>query len=299
MSKTRDPNEGGHDRHVGEHKKGKLLYDSDVEYAGTAVNHVAHCLHDCQYCYAFTGERCHGRVKDREQWTEIELVADAAARIGQELDRKRKSVERIHLCFTSDPFMWDDSREGPVPEIAQASTQVIEAINARGVPVTVLTKGVYPKFDLGSLHPDNQYGITAVSLDEGFKREWEPGAPPVELRIEGLRRLADQGARTWVSVEPYPTPNLDPGAGNPIALLDELGFIDKFIFGQLNYVSEVTKYLKTDPDYYLRVALEVRSWCEAHGKLLHIKSTTPLHRPETLNILDVTLRDREIAEDAA
>lgn len=301
MSKTKEPNRDGVDsRHIREHEKGKLLYDSGVEYADDALNHVARCLHGCLYCYAFAGERCHGRVRTRDEWTtDIGLVANAAARIGGELDRKRNPVKRIHLCFTSDPFMWDADHEQMVPEVAEATIEVIKAINARNIPVTVLTKGQYPDLDLGSLHPDNQYGITVASLEEGFRREWEPGAPPVELRIEGLRRLADQGARTWVSVEPYPTPNLDPGAGNPIPLLEELAFIDKFIFGQLNYVSEATKYLKADPDFYLRVALKVQSWCEAHGKLLHIKSSTPLHRPETMNILDVALQRDEIDEDAA
>ena len=52
----------------------------------------------------------------------------------------------------------------------------------------------------------NEYGITAVTLDEDFRKEMEPGAAPMEDRISALEALSKQGCYTWISIEPYPTP---------------------------------------------------------------------------------------------
>jgi len=241
----------------------------------------------CGYCYGCKEAVQHKRIDTAEAWANLGLVQNAADRVGLELDRKRKPVDRIHLSFTTDPFMYDAETGALVPEIAQASLAIIKASNAKGVPVTVLTKGIYPEIDVSELHPHNHYGITVVSLSEGFRQEWEPGAPPVADRIAGLHRIAEQGAWTWVSIEPYPTPNLDPSAGDMGPLLEELDFIDKFIFGRLNYTPEVTEYLKqVDPDYYLQAARQISYWCRLNRKQLHIKESTPLHQAETADILD-------------
>lgn len=263
-----------------------LLNQSKVEYATWGVNHVQGCLHDCAYCYARTEAMHHGRVCSAAEWRQPRLVADAVEQVQRELAGKRKPVDRVHLSFTTDPFMWDAENQQTVEEIAKTTLEIIRVINEHGVPVTVLTKGIYPEMDVRSLHPDNHYGITAVSLSEAFRRDWEPGTPPVLERIAGLRRLAAQAAWTWVSVEPYPTPNLDETASRITPLLEELEFADKFIFGRLNYTPGVSQYLKrVDPYFYLRIAREIELWCRIHGKRLHIKDKTPLHRKETLNLL--------------
>lgn len=263
-----------------------LLNESKVEYATHGVNHVQGCSHNCVYCYARTEAMHHGRVCSHAEWKRPRLVADAVEQVRRELAGKRKPVARVHLSFTTDSFMWDAEREQPVEEIAEATLGIIRAINEHGVPVTVLTKGIYPEIDVRSLHPDNHYGITVVSLSEDFRKDWEPGTPPVSDRIAGLRRIAERAAWTWVSVEPYPTPNIDPTASRITPLLGELDFADKFIFGGLNYTPAVSQYLKrVDPDFYLTVAREIELWCRTRGKGLHIKKKTPLHREETLDIL--------------
>jgi DNA repair photolyase len=47
-----------------------------------------------------------------------------------------------------------------------------------------------------------------VSLDESFRERIEPGAAPLEKRLAALKYLHDDGCKTWVSIEPYPTPNI-------------------------------------------------------------------------------------------
>jgi DNA repair photolyase len=59
------------------------------------------------------------------------------------------------------------------------------------------------RFDRG-----NTVGISLVSLDEDFRRRFEPGAPAYRERIAALERLHTAGCRTLVHIEPYPTPNI-------------------------------------------------------------------------------------------
>ena len=48
------------------------------------------------------------------------------------------------------------------------------------------------------------------------------------------------GVKTWVSMEPYPTPNLVKQDIDSI--LDRIAFADKIVFGKMNYNSEATKF---------------------------------------------------------
>lgn len=279
---------GGHKIHLESIERRSLVNRSRVEYGTWGVNHVQGCSHGCLYCYACSEAKAHGRVRSYEEWCKPKVVANAVEQIRRELARKRTPIDRVHLCFATDPFMWDSATGSAYSEIADMTLEIMKSLNNQGIPVTLLTKGIYPKLDLSGLHPDNQYGITAVSLGEEFRATWEPNTPSVSNRIEALRVLSEAGARTWVSIEPYPTPNIDPTAPDVIDLLSKLEFIDKFIFGRLNYTSAVTQYLnKVDASFYARIAADVRAWCAERDKPLHIKHRTPLYDPVTKTILAV------------
>jgi DNA repair photolyase len=100
---------------------------------------------------------------------------------------------------------------------------------------------------LADLSKENEYGITLVSLDENYRSCMEPGAAAYADRLAALRNLHDAGCRTWISIEPYPTPNL---MEQDIALLLEaVSFADKIIFGRTNYSKEVTAYHKHNAFY--------------------------------------------------
>ena len=68
----------------------------------------------------------------------------------------------------------------------------------------------------------------------------EPGSAPLTERIVALKALLNAECRTWVSIEPYPTPNVCNQELMPI--LEAVGFVNKIIFGRMNYNKEVTTY---------------------------------------------------------
>jgi len=271
-------------------KRKSLLYRSKVEYGGWTINHVQGCSHGCKYpCYAMSLAKRTGRVKTYEDWCQPEVVENALDLLDDELRRFGNKIDSVHLCFTTDPFMWDVAQQEPIAEIADLSTRIIERLNSAGIRVTTLTKGVYPDAFIEkarTLSRENQYGVSIVSLSEEFRQKWEPGSAPVGLRLQSLQRLAESGAHTWVSVEPYPTPNIDATASNPAELLDAITFVDKAVFGRWNYNRLVNSYADADA-HYLSAAEAFAAWSTDGGKVLHIKRGTPLADLYTADLLAV------------
>lgn len=246
-------------------KRKSMLYKTDVEYGDYTMNHVQGCAHGCLYpCYAYLMARRFGKVKGIEEWQSPYLVENTLDLLKKELPKLRSKIKSVHLCFTTDPFMYG------YPEIAAMSVNAIKEINSAGLPCSVLTKGCLPA-GLSLLSRENTYGITLITLDDDFRKQIEPHAAPTRRRITALRNLATLGCKTWVSIEPYPTPNIH--RQNLKTILDEISFVDKIIFGRANYNTAVSKYpgCKT---FFNEQAQLVIDYCTEHGIDYHIKDGT-------------------------
>ena len=101
-----------------------------------------------------------------------------------------------------------------------------------------------------------------MSLDESFRKRWEPGAAPYADRIAAVRALHDQGCRTLVHIEPYPTPNVI--VQDLAALLEQVAFVDHIFFSGWNYNSRVSDYAGRD-GFYAEQALIVEEFCRERG----------------------------------
>lgn len=242
-----------------------MLYKTDVEYGSWAMNHVLGCSHGCLYpCYAFLMAKRFGRVKDYAEWCSPVLVENTLELLDKEIPRLKYKIGSVQLCFTTDPFMYG------YDEIRDMSIKAIKKLNDNGIPCVALTKGLLPE-ELGDLSKENTYGITLVSLDEGYRKECEPGAASYRDRIAALKSLHDRGYRTWVSMEPYPTPNIIEQNLNEI--LETVSFADKIIFGRTNYNKTVSQY-KNCIDFYNECASEVIEFCSERNIDYHIKTGT-------------------------
>jgi len=74
-----------------------------------------------------------------------------------------------------------------------------------------------------------------------------------------LEFLHRQGFKTWVSIEPYPTPNVIQQ--DIRELLSKISFVDKIVFGRWNYNSFVNLNFDSK-EYYRRIADEVMNFGE-------------------------------------
>jgi DNA repair photolyase len=209
-----------------------------------------------------------GKVKDYNDWMRPAIVENSLELLEKEIPKYKDRIDFVHLSFTTDPFM-----QG-YPEVGDLTLKIIERLNKDSIKCTVLTKGVYPKkiAKKDTYGHNNMYGITLVSLDEGFRKDFEPHSAKFKQRIKSLKHLSDKGLKTWVSMEPYPTPNLV--AQDLTEILNELSFVDKIVFGKLNYNVRVKKSEDSDK-FYAKCANEVVNFCK-HNKIdYHIKYGTP------------------------
>lgn len=242
-----------------------LLYKTGVEYGDYTINHVLGCSHGCTYpCYAFMMARRFGRVKDYHDWLEPRLVENSIDLLKKEIPKKQKSIKSVHLCFTTDPFMYG------YPEVTEMSLEIIRLLDHYGIKCTALTKGVLPP-ELAKFENKHEWGISLVSFDEGFRRQYEPFSADYPTRLASMKNLHDMGCKTWVSIEPYPTPNIVDQDLKP--LLSKISFTNKIIFGRLHY----NKLVSAFPGYqsFYNVAVKtVIDFCNEFDIAFHIKART-------------------------
>jgi len=250
-------------------KRNSLLYKSKVEYAQWCINHIENCAHGCTFpCYANMMAKRFGKIKTYKDWLCPILVENAVELLDKELPKYKEKISFVHLCFTSDPFMHK------YEEIGKMTLRILEKLNQYDIKATVLTKGIYPRNKLNSdkYSKKNEYGITLVSLSENFRKEFEPYAATYEKRIDSLKKLHEQGLKTWVSMEPFPTPNLDKKQ-NLDELLDSIKFVDKIIFGKLNYNVKSTRF-QGNEEFFEQSAKKVVDFCKENNIDYHIKFGT-------------------------
>lgn len=246
-------------------KRKSMLYQTGVEYGDYTMNHAQGCAHGCRYpCYAFLMKKRFGQIKDYDAWLEPCLVSNTLELLDKEIPRLKGKIQSVQLCFTTDPFM------NGYPEVGKMSIDAIRKLNAAGIKCTTLTKSLLP-IELAELSKENEHGITLISLDERYRERMEPGAAAYADRLASLRALHDAGCRTWVSIEPYPTPNMIDQDLHEI--LEAVSFADKIIFGRTNYSKEANSYTEHRRFYNERAA-EVMAFCNEHGIACHIKAKT-------------------------
>ena len=246
-------------------KRKSILNKTGVEYGDYVVNHVFGCSHGCRFpCYAFNMARRFGKVKSYKEWCEPKLVSNSIDLLDKELPKLKDRIRSVQLCFTTDPFMDD------YPEVGKLSLEIINRINREKIKCVVLTKGTLPSYLLNT-SKINEYGITLVSLHKKFKEEYEPYSTGYQKRINALKNMHDNGYKTWVSIEPFPTPNIDDTG--IVKLLSKISFVDKIVFGRLHN----NKLVKEYPDYqkfYNSVAQIVIDFCKDNSIKCHIKTGT-------------------------
>lgn len=86
-----------------------------------------------------------------------------------------------------------------------------------------------------------------------------------------MKKLHNAGLKTWVSIEPYPTPNIINQ--DLRVILNEVAFVDKIVFGRLNYNKKVREYLWYK-EFYNYCSDVVIRFCEQRNILYHIKDGT-------------------------
>ena len=162
----------------------KLGYGSSTGYT---ANLYKGCTHGCKYCYAPSlthDERTWGRYVDAK--------VNAPAVLETELKRLRKA--EVFLSSASDPYQ-------PVEAKYRLTRKCLSVLLRHGFPVSVLTRSPLVLRDLDLLRRFDWVRV-GMSITSVPVKRFEPSVPPLGRRIATLRRLAESGIRTWVSLAP-------------------------------------------------------------------------------------------------
>ena len=242
-----------------------MLYKTGVEYGDYTMNHVLGCFHGCKFpCYAYLMARRFSNVKSYEEWCEPKLVSNTMELLDKEIPKLKEKINSVQLCFTTDPFMEN------YPEVEEMSLRAIKRLNKADIQCNVLTK-VKLHLQLKMLSKKNEYGITLVSLSEKYRKEYEPNSISYDKRIVALKDLHEAGCKTWVSIEPYPTPNII--TQDIRMILEAVSFVDKIIFGRTHYNKVISEY-KEYKEFYNKESAKVIEFCKKNNILYHIKNGT-------------------------
>ena len=149
------------------------------------------CIFDCTYCYA----RGYSQAPRKG---EVYLYANLPDLLREELARKRVVPQWVILNTSSDCFQYH-------PDILNMTYEVIRILVDRGIGISFLTKGLIPHrfFDLLRISPEKiltQIGL--VSLSERYWKEYEPGTPSPEKRLENVQKLIEIGIVPEIRIDP-------------------------------------------------------------------------------------------------
>ncbi len=174
-------------------RKGKVLTPAQFGCLRgiPTLNITSGCIFECTYCYA-------RGYRQAPRKGEVYLYVNLPSLLKEELLRKKVIPQWVILNTSSDCFQHH-------PDILNITYDVIRILVDRGIGVAFLTKGFIPHrfFDLLRMSPERilaQIGL--VSVSERYWKEYEPGTPSPEKRLENVQRLKEIGIIPEIRIDP-------------------------------------------------------------------------------------------------
>ncbi len=158
-----------------------------------SMNLYRGCQHGCIYCD--TRSECY-QVGDISQ---ISVKQNALELLSKELRGKRSRRATIGTGSMNDPYM-------PVEKELQLTRRALQMIATERFPVHVITKSNLVERDADVLQEISKtyaaVSFTITSADDSLSQKIEPHAPPTSERFKAMKRLADRGIYTGVTLMP-------------------------------------------------------------------------------------------------
>jgi len=200
-----------------------ILSKSGIPGVDYCLNPYVGCAHGCKYCYATFMKRFTGHP---EPWgTFVDVKRNAPEILQRQL--KRTSRGYVMISSVTDPYQ-------PLEEKYGLTRRCLEVLLQHQFPVGILTKSplVLRDTDLFQGFKEIEVGITVTTEEERIKNIFEPHAPPIEARIEALKKLHDRGIRTYAFIGPLLPQNPEVLAG------EVRPYVDSVLIDRMNYLSK-------------------------------------------------------------
>jgi DNA repair photolyase len=180
------------------------------------VNPYRGCAFGCRYCYAAYTHEYLGLEAAGTFHSTIFAKTGGLDETTRTLMKTARLGERVALGTATDPYQPGEADLKVTRRFLERAAQV------RGLRLGITTKGAIILRDLDLLqrihersHLSVQVSLTSMRAE--LLRRLEPWAPPPDVRLEVLRRLAESGLRVGLSLSP-----ILPGLTDQEGDLDEL-----------------------------------------------------------------------------
>jgi len=183
------------------------------------LNPYTGCQHACSYCYARFMKRFSGH---KEAWGEfVDVKVNAPELLMREIARKKPG--KVWVSGVCDPYQ-------PLEGRYKLTRQCLQILAEHDWPVVIQTRSPLVTRDLDILEKGKHFeaGLSITTADDQIRRFFEPGAPPIQTRLDALDRMHRAGTCTYAMIAP-----ILPGAENLAELL--AGKVDYVILDRMNY----------------------------------------------------------------
>ena len=165
-----------------------------------SINPYRGCEHGCIYCFARPSHAYHDLSPGLDFESKLFAKPTAPMLLRDELSKTGYVCNPIAFGTNTDPYQ-------PIEQHWRITRECIRILAETNHPLTITTKSDRVIRDIDLLAPMGAKGLAAValsvtSLDPKIARTVEPRAPHPERRLSALRRLADAGIPTIVSIAP-------------------------------------------------------------------------------------------------
>lgn len=157
------------------------------------INCYRGCSFGCSHCYAsfmtkFTGHK--------EKWGDfVDVKVNAVELIKKEI--KKTNEGSVFLSSVTDPYV-------PIEARFKLTRGVLECLIDTDFEVTILTKSplVTRDVDLFKRLKSVQVGLSVPTDREDIRKMFEPSATPISARIRALKKLKQEGIKTYAFIAP-------------------------------------------------------------------------------------------------
>ena len=151
------------------------------------------CQHTCIYCD--TRSECYG-INDISN---ISVKSNALELLAKELRSKRKNRATIGTGSMNDPYM-------PIEKEMELTRRALQIIASEKFPVHIITKSSLAARDADVLQEIAKIyaavSFTITTYNDNLAKRLEPAAPKSSDRFEAMKRLANLGIYTGVTLMP-------------------------------------------------------------------------------------------------
>jgi len=148
------------------------------------------CSFGCAFCYSPSVLH-----ETREWGTFLEAKVNVPEVLRLEVKKKKKGL--VWLSAVTDPYQ-------PAEERFELTKRCLLVLKGVQWPVTIQTRSpmVTRDKDLIAEFEKADVGFSVSTLDEKYRRVFEPRSPPSLDRFKAMRELSNRGIRTWLFLGP-------------------------------------------------------------------------------------------------